>query len=120
MKKLLIAGLFLGMTGFAFGETTFMDDTKRVVVSTAVASPTQLFTAGSWRTKPDKSYILNDSGFNLFLSTSTTGISTSTTTGNFFLPSGNTIFDFRDFAGALYGVISGTDQPKAVGILRTK
>ena len=119
MKKLLFAGLFLFGAGFAFGANTFDADSGRVVVSTIVASPTQVFTAASWGRSFAHSSILNDSGFNLFLSTSSTGISTSTSTGNFYIPNSTVPFELGDYNGALW-VVVGTTTPKAVGILRIK
>ncbi len=92
---------------------------SRVVVSTIPTSPTLIWAQDS---NASKSVLLNDSGFNLVLSTSSVSVSTNLDTGGFFIPTG-TLFDLsgnEEFKGAVYGVISGTDVPKSIGRFRTK
>jgi hypothetical protein len=116
VKKILFALVFVA--GAAQGATVNFDG-SRVVVSTISTAPTLIFSQDS---NAGKSVILNDSGFNLVLSTSSVSVSTDGDTGGFYLPTG-TLFDLsgtEDYRGAVYGVISGTDVPKSIGRFRTK
>lgn len=120
MKKFLFVAAVLMIAGCKKAEAASVNfEGNRVVVSTVPTAPTLLVSADS---NLNIVRILNDSGYNLVLSTSSVSVSTSATTGGFYVPHG-TLFDVgggQDYRGSVYGVLSGTTTPQSVGVFKTK
>lgn len=122
MKKFLFVAAVLMIAGCKKAEAAWTASVNfegnRVVVSTVPTSPTLLVAADS---NINSVRILNDSGYNLVLSTSSVSVSTSSTTGGFYVPTA-TLFDVgagQDYRGSVYGVLAGT-TPASVGVFKTK
>ena len=145
MKNLICAVLVLIFSVAALlASETFAPDTQTIVVSTVTTAPTQIMTGVTQGAFYQKTTIFNNTGFNLFISTSNVKISTGTVaspavgaTWNAYIPPSSTPFDLsaffpQDMNGGVYqgplwavlgststnGATAATAQP--VSIIRLK
>lgn len=106
------------------GAYTFSTDTRNVSISTAIASPTRLMTRESFI---QSSYIVNNSTCSVYLSTSSSGMSFSTTFSIPGVTAGNTpvIFNLgggaaNNYWGDIWGVSDCQSVAPKIGVFRTK
>lgn len=141
MKKfktlsLVVAGVLLltvaGLLRPAFGECRGVSLSSKVMVaiSTTATLPTTILAGGALGACQEVKILLHWSGAGtkpnneyLLLSDTASGFSTSATTGTLRIPAGNLpneFFNLGEYAGPLYGVVTGTAAVLNVSVYKKK
>ena len=130
VAALLLLGAGPLQPAFADCRGASLATKSTVAVSTTIGSPTTLIAAGALGTCQEVWVMLNWSGTGtkpngeyLLLSDTSTGISSSTTTGTFRIPAGNSpseFFRLGEYAGPLFAIAQGTTSALNVSILKKK
>lgn len=121
-KKFLIflPCLFLGLVASAATTNRFTSDTGCVVLSTTPASPTQILSTDS---TVKRTVVVNPTAELVFVSYNNTTISTSTASGNFYIPANSSWSPdgpLDPYIGSMWAVQTGTGTAQGICRQRSK